>query len=132
MFQLRYDTLLPASVKLTQFDKYSIINYIKTELNETNYNTLGLYRSVIIDNTTTNVVCYSLPKSIPYNMMTTKYHISELVAEEFVEGTMINIFWDIYKSEWYITTKKTINADCYFFIHKVSFHLFYHGFKGND
>ena len=118
MFQLRYDTLLPASVKLTQFDKYSIINYIKQELNDTNYHTLGLYRSVIIDNTNTNVVCYSLPKSIPYNTMTTKYNISELVAEEFVEGTMINIFWDMYKSEWAITTKKTINADCYFFIQK--------------
>lgn len=118
MFQLNYDTHLPASFKVTKFDNYSIINYIKSELTDTNLNTVGLYRSVIVDNKTNNVVCYSLPKSIPFNLMTAEYNMTELVAEEFVEGTMINVFWDIRNNIWAITTKKTIDANCYFFIQK--------------
>jgi hypothetical protein len=119
MFQLNYQSC--PSLNITRFDNYSILNYYKNSLNESNLTTVGLFRSVIINNETDNVVCYSLPKSLPYEVITTKYNMNELTAEEFVEGTMINVFWDTYKNEWYITTKKTIDANCYFFIQKPQF-----------
>jgi hypothetical protein len=116
MFQLNYKSY--PLLKVTRFDNYSMVNYYKNSLNEGNLTTVGLYRSVIINNETENVVCYSLPKSLPYDVITTKYNANELTAEEFVEGTMINVFWDIYKNSWYITTKRTIDAECSFFIQK--------------
>lgn len=116
MFQLNYQSY--PLLNVTRFDNYSIVNYNKKTLDENNLTTVGLYRSVVVDNNTNNVVCYSLPKSLPYEVMTTKYKIEELTAEEFVEGTMINVFWDKYKNSWYITTKRTIDAECYFFIQK--------------
>lgn len=116
MFQLNYKSY--PSLNVARFNNYSIVTYNKKDLNESNVNTVGLFRSAIIDNATNNVVCYSLPKSLPFETFTQKYNLNELTAEEFVEGTMINVFWDIILNSWYITTKRTIDANCSFFIQK--------------
>jgi hypothetical protein len=69
-------------------------------------------------------VSFSPPKSIPHDEFT--YPITECKQEEFVEGTMINLFYD---GEWIVATKSNIGAQCTFYS-SVTFHdLFYECFE---
>jgi hypothetical protein len=98
--------------------KYKIVRYDKEILTFDLVNTYGLFRSVIINNMN-QVVCFSPPKSMPYDVFVTKYADNEnMIAEEFVEGTMINLFWDpsigLYGS-WEISTRNTVSANISFY-----------------
>ena len=88
---------------------YSIITYDKKNMGG-KHSTIGLYRSLIVrDN---NVVCYSPPKSLPPDHFIEKYPVisPNIVVQEFVEGTMINAFWDMEKNSWEIATRKVFGA----------------------
>jgi len=88
-------------------DKYLLIKYRKQNLNEENIKTLGLFRSVILDEK--NIVCISPPKSLPYNE-TKKYKLYE-----FVEGTMMNVWYDSIESKWKISSKSIVDAENRFY-----------------
>ncbi len=60
------------------------IKYNKEKLNGNNIKTLGLYRSLIVDNNG-HIVCYSPPKSLEYEYF--NKDIVNCYIEEFVEGT---------------------------------------------
>ena len=70
--------------------KYKVIRYNKTNLTFDIIPTYGLCRSVIV-NSNNQVVCFSPPKSVKSDSFIEKYNIKNdtLIAEEFVEGTMI-------------------------------------------
>lgn len=98
---------------------YKIITYDKSMLNIDLFEKYGLYRSVII-NVDNDVVGYAPPKSISQGEFMKKYPIKtdEIIAEEYVEGTMINVFWNNkigITGGWEISTKRTVGAECYFF-----------------
>ena len=115
-----------ASYTLTQQDEtllsksdsgnYQLTKYIKSKLTSENLNSLGLYRSVITSKKTNKVLCFSPPKSIPYGDFTSKYSPTDCIGEEFIEGTMINLFWDEEDNKWIISTKSVIHASCTFFM----------------
>jgi len=88
---------------------YSILTYEKKNITG-QYETKGLYRSVILRNN--QVVCYSPPKSISPEVFIAKHPVvdSDIIVQEFVEGTMINAFWDTESSCWEIATRKVIGA----------------------
>ncbi len=88
--------------------------YNKKLLNHNNIDKLGLYRSIICD-MNGNVVCFSPPKS--YNYEYFNQDISGAFIEEFVEGTMINMFWNKINDDWEITTRTTLGAKCKFNIY---------------
>jgi hypothetical protein len=81
-------------------------------------------------NSQNKVVCFSPPKSISYWDFISKYacFVSDETSEqdaspsapiayqEFVEGTMINVFWDPHVSEFIASTKNTVGADSSFFV----------------
>jgi len=95
--------------------KYTIIRYNKDLLfsrNEPNY---GLLRSIVFSGK--NVVSFSPPKSVSPEIFINKYpaKTNEIIAEEFVEGTMINVFYDNTFSEWQITTRNTVGAEVSFY-----------------
>lgn len=125
-FNLLNDKLISQSLNLSQtsiqcrvpenMKSYSIITYNKKELNINNIPTYGLCRSVI-SNSNNKVVCYSPPKSIDYNVFIDKYpSINEdIVYQEFVEGTMVNVFWDCVAGLWEISTKNTVGATSKFY-----------------
>jgi len=107
--------------------KYNVITYDKPFLSDDLINTYGIYRS-IITNETGNVVCFSPPKSCPYDIFKTKYPYPNkdhpLFAEEFIEGTMINVFWDDnigLSGAWEIATKNTVGAESKFYQHSKTF-----------
>lgn len=98
---------------------YKIITYDKSMLNIDLFEKYGLYRSVII-NVNNDVIGYAPPKSMSQEEFMKKYPIKtdEIIAEEYIEGTMINVFWNNQigiTGGWEISTKRTVGADCYFF-----------------
>ena len=99
--------------------KYSVIRYIKEYLCLDMIPTYGLCRSVIL-NSTNNVVGFAPPKSIPSDSFIKMYpeKSNHLVAQEFIEGTMINAFWDPsvgLTGSWEISTRNTVGATSSFF-----------------
>lgn len=87
------------------------VKYVKKALNGNNYKTLGLCRSIIVNNLG-NIVCFSPPKSLHYDYF--NQDLKNSYIEEFVEGTMINMFYDVVANDWEITTRSTLGAKCKF------------------
>lgn len=106
-------------------NKYELIKYVKNNINKENVLTDGLFRSVISRDG--RVLSFSPPKSLYKNDFVEKYNMEECYAEEFIEGTMINLFYDKkYKNvndeneeneegKWVISTKSNIGARNAFF-----------------
>ena len=82
-----------------------MLNYIKKELQPG----MEKFRSVITDGE--KIVCFSPPKAIKYENFPHNFDI--FTVEEFVEGTMINVF--NYEDTWMCSTKSIIGARCKFF-----------------
>ena len=107
--------------KTNENKRYSIIKYDKDILPHELASSYGLCRSVIV-NDLNKVVSYSPPKSIQFDSFRQKYSDNKydnLVAEEFVEGTMINIFWDPtvgLSGSWEIATRNNVGANSSFFL----------------
>ena len=112
----------PKSLKLNKIDyntnsnqHYKIIRYDKDTLTKDMELYHGLLRSVIV-NSANKVVCFSPPKSISFDYFSAFYlDIKENVqAEEFVEGTMMNVFWDEtigLSGSWEIATRNSIGGE---------------------
>lgn len=99
-------------------NEYNIIKYNKETLdkykdNEDYFNLLSKYRSVIIKND--RLICYSPAKSINYDKFIEKYNINNSWVEDFIDGTMINVFYDIINETWEIATKSTVGGNILFF-----------------
>ena len=98
---------------------YKVIRYDKNFLSCDLISSYGLCRSVIV-NSQNKVVSLAPPKSILSDEFIKKYpknmdYNNDIVAEEFVEGTMINVFWDESIGGWEITTRNTVGATTSFF-----------------
>jgi hypothetical protein len=101
-------------LKGTKFGDNTVIRYDKFKKGveeEKMVSTYGFCRSVITDKDD-NIVSFSPPKSLSQNDFIAKYpDTTQIVANEFVEGTMINVFWDKYRENWVIATRSTIYID---------------------
>jgi|UniRef100_A0A6C0B937 hypothetical protein len=105
------------SFQSTQFGDYALVNYKKHEKYD------GLYRSIIFKNK--KVVCFSPPKSIPYAEFCEKHPMPTVTADEFLDGTMVNVFYDGETNEWVIATRSIVGANCTFYSQK-TFHDMFH------
>jgi hypothetical protein len=98
---------------------YKVVRYDKNFLSCDLIPSYGLCRSVIINNNN-KVVGFAPPKSIPSDEFIKRYNEESdgIVAEEFVEGTMINVFWDDsigLTGGWEIATRNTVGATSSFY-----------------
>ena len=113
----------------TDTGMYYIIKYDKTALGLTqeDYASIGLLRSVVVDESG-KIVSYSPPKSLNITPERETYfnknnimspvcdeNTNEWDAEEFVEGTMINLFYSEKGNNWEIATKSTVGGNVTFF-----------------
>lgn len=76
-------------------------------------------RSIVLETGTNNVVSVSPYKSESLDSLTDIYKSNEkdnIVYEEFVDGTMINLFQ--YKDVYYISTRSCLGAQCRWFSSK--------------
>ena len=121
----------------TDTGMYSIIKYDKQAFvfTKEEYESIGLLRSVVVDETG-RIVAYSPPKCLYIteerekafnnnNVMTSPSDTvtNEWCAEEFVEGTMINMFYSEKGGEggagaWEVATKSTVGANVVFYAPK--------------
>ena len=98
---------------------YRVIRYDKNFLTRDLIRSYGLCRSVII-NSNNNIVGFAPPKSISSEDFIHSYseNTRGVVAEEFIEGTMINVFWDDsigLTGGWEIATRNTVGATSSFY-----------------
>jgi hypothetical protein len=103
---------------------YKVVRYDKNFLSCDLIPSYGLCRSVII-NSKNKVVGFAPPKSISSEQFIQKYNENTpgVVFEEFVEGTMINVFWDDsigLDGGWEIATRNTVGATSSFYKSKQS------------
>ena len=100
--------------------EYRVIRYDKNFLAYDLVPTYGLCRSVIV-NSSNKVVGFAPPKSILCERFMKQYSKGDedgVVAEEFIEGTMINVFWDStlgVNGGWEISTRNTVGATSKFY-----------------
>lgn len=99
--------------------RYSLIKYNKKNINNENVLRDGLFRSVIARDG--KIMSYSPPKSLDPSYFKSLYNPEDCYIEEFIEGTMINVFFENYdqqtdkKGKWIISTKSNIGAKNAFF-----------------
>jgi hypothetical protein len=108
-----YNTKSNQSFKIISYDK----NFLSNDL----IPTFGLFRSVIA-NSNNEIVGFAPPKSMPTDTFFNKYPnpsvMNDIIAEEFVEGTMINVFWNSSSGvtgAWEIATRSTVGAEVSFY-----------------
>lgn len=100
-------------------NKYKVIRYDKNFLSVDIIPTFGLCRSIIV-NQDNKVVCFSPPKSLPADVFMKEFpdKSENIIAQEFVEGTMINLFYDStigLTGGWEIATRNTVGATSSFY-----------------
>jgi hypothetical protein len=96
-------------------EQYTIIRYNKEFLSNDLVSTYGLLRSVIVSGS--KIVSFAPPKSLSGESFMNNYPVntSKIIAEQFVEGTMINVFYDPSHNCWQISTRNTVGAEVSFY-----------------
>lgn len=113
---------------LIEDSTYKVYKYVKSNINLNNIYSLGLARSLIFKDD--KLICFSPPKSIDYMYFKNNFDPKFCYCEEFIEGTMINLFYDNTISNWQISTKSSVGANFSYIIGKKTFsELFYETLK---
>ena len=87
-------------------DDVYILKYNKSNLKSSQYNTLGQYRSFICQKD--KVLSFSPPKSLNYDKFIQQNHPHQCYAEDYIEGTMITVYYNDEKKKWEIATKSAL------------------------
>jgi hypothetical protein len=126
MSVLNIDNILNEThIKSKKFGNYDVMFYNKTKVVEFN-NTTRNIRSVVVDNNEKRIVSLSPSKSIDLDEFISNYsNFDDVIVEDFIEGTMINLFWDIYENKWEISTKTTVGGNVIFFSSNTFNNMFY-------
>jgi hypothetical protein len=103
---------------------YNILKYDKQILSYDMIEKTGLCRSIIYSNNKINV--FAPPKALSYDTFCDTFNVLECYAEEFVEGTMVNLFYDNDVNKWEIATKSSVGGAVSYFKDQPTFEeLFY-------
>lgn len=117
---------LKTTISLAEKGGYKMVTYKKNTVSDETVTTVGLFRSVIF-NANDQLVCFAPPKAITYETFKAEHPLYYVNVEEFIDGTMINMFWDkihdpeygddsgIIGDGWRFTTRKNIGADNHFY-----------------
>jgi len=100
---------------------YCTVRYDKLSMTKDEYLSVGLMRSVVFNNNNKQVLSFAPPKSIDYTSESFgDWKCDNIQAEEYVDGTMINVFWDELIGEsgdWQITSRSCVEANVGFYLH---------------
>jgi len=99
--------------------QYKVIRYDKNFLTADLIPQNGLLRSVIL-NGNSKVVSFAPPKSYSWETFIKENPVKteSIFAEEFIEGTMINVFWDPtagLSGAWELATRNSVGGEVSFF-----------------
>ena len=93
---------------------YKVLKYQKSALTVEEYSTYGMCRSIIVRDD--RIMCFSPPKSVAYDQFTEHFDSTVSYAEDFIDGTMINLFYDEKACTWEIATRSTVGGNTNFFM----------------
>lgn len=126
MSVLNIDNILNENdIKSKKYGNYEIMFYNKSKIIEFNEISRNI-RSIVVDKNTKRIVSLSPSKSFPLDeFISQNSNFSDVIVEEFIEGTMINLFWDYYENKWEISTKTTIGGNVIFFSNKTFNKMFF-------
>ena len=105
------------SIEITRkkHKNFTIIKYDKSKCLPSQYYNVGFLRSMVIDRDLNKIVCVGPNKSIPLDEID-NYSNGPVHYEEFVDGVMINVFWDETKEKWEYATRSNIGAEIRFYL----------------
>ena len=92
-------------------ETYNIIRYEKQMLSNDRVDSVGQLRSVIAKNG--KICCFAPPKSISYDDFKKRTQPGSITAQDYIEGTMINIFHT--GKEWELATRSSVGANVSFY-----------------
>ena len=103
---------------------YILIKYNKDLLRPDLTRSYGLLKSIVVYKS--RLLAFSPPKSLLAEYFMIKYpnKSNNIIAEEFIEGTMINLFYDNVLKCWEISTRNTVGGDVTFHSNKTFKTLF--------
>jgi len=93
---------------------YHILKYDKEWLSRDCVKSTGLLRSLIFKDNGT-IMSFAPPKSLNTDDLSIEKEM-EYIAEKYVEGTMINVFYDTESDTWEIATRSNIGGEICFFM----------------
>lgn len=118
-------------MRVIESDKYTLLKYRKHEtkglrvLTEVKMKELmprlfedhqvGLFRSMILRKGTHDVLAFTPPKSRPLDRLDRVDQETPVDCEEFVEGTMITLFYDSQEDTWELATRSVLGGRNQFF-----------------
>ena len=109
------------SLSVREQDNYKVLKYNKQFLNAENIHSLGLFRSVIYHDN--ELVSFSPPKS--YNegsyLSPDELNSTDFSVEHFIEGTMMNVFYNKANSQWEVATRSIVGGETAFYANAKSF-----------
>ena len=86
------------------------------------YGTCGILKSLLFTEEN-RLLSFSPPKAHnSENFVDMFPDLSKLQVEEFVDGTMINLFWDTNHDDWEITTRRKVGANNYYYTYTNNYH----------
>uniref|UniRef100_A0A6C0LEF6 Uncharacterized protein n=1 Tax=viral metagenome TaxID=1070528 RepID=A0A6C0LEF6_9ZZZZ len=93
---------------------YTLIRYNKYLLTEDLISTVGLLKCLVL-NSQLLAIGFAPPKALSYTTFLSRYpsNTSDIIAEEFVDGVMINVFWNPtlnLAGDWEIATRNSVGA----------------------
>ena len=91
---------------------YNILNYDNTILCSDDYYS-SFYRSVIVANPENRILCFAPDKSV--ENFREEYDDKSIIANDIVEGTMINLFYDYRIQKWELSTRGAIGANYFYY-----------------
>lgn len=106
------ETVDKLHLSLKYKENFYILKYKKEHLNVSNKENLGIFRSVLFDKY--DLISFSPIKSIEEDEFFKKVNLYDCNAEELVEGTMINCFFNKHSNMWELTTKTIVGAETSF------------------
>jgi len=103
--------------KTKRNDYYYIIRYNKNFITKDNIPDVGIIKSVVF-NDALEAVGFAPAKSIDFSIFKNLYPVKNdyIIAEEFVEGAMINLFWNSkinIDGGWEISTRNTVGGEIF-------------------
>ena len=72
-----------------------------------------MFRSIICDNNG-KILSFAPPKAMDFDIFSQTTLFEDCKFQEFIEGTMINLFWDTTLNDWNMATRSNIGAKCKF------------------
>ena len=108
-------------LSIKNYKNKKLYNYNKEIIISQGYNIysdIGICRSIITNNEN-KLLMISPSKSMEYNYFIREYpNIYDVIVEQFIEGTMMNVFWDPEFEVWEFSTKTNIGGNTTFFNEK--------------